>query len=1391
MSLEIDVTKSMCLKSVQQDAAIENRLQSIVTDWKTDEDEHQESSVNSSFNNSGNLDHLLTNQKLLVANANTRKAQDGANLNKTKLFLSFPLKRLYPLGKGASSIVYKTLKLNNLKIYAEKVLVVSDPVKKKQIIREIESLRSMFSQSPPTDENNPFTPYSKENNSDIYSPDKKQQQIPDLYTPKRIRAHCQYIVELYDVLQNPLDGTLSLCLEYMNNGSLQDIVSLGGCNDETILSSISYQILCGLQFLHSLRIVHRDVKPSNILLSLDGHIKLSDFGLAKTMDLGHSLADSFIGTFEYMAPERLSGESYSFSSDIYSFGLSVHTLSLGRFPYDNKKGFWELLHITQQENKPLPSSELFSEEFIRFISLSTNRNMKDRPSADQLLSFPFVQSKLDVVPPDLWNPFMKELEERKLNPQKAKASSQKPRKQNQPTEQEEELSPKKKNESPTAIIATAVPTSSRVGNISNRKEAPSSLGIVTTGRKNTGSNTGRAAESLNIEERKKRHSFHHENNNSSSNRENSSKPPLPSARFISPQVQQQQQPQTTGNKSSARSNESPSSSVTTNNNKKPNASPRRLANNPSNTNNSNTNERKGGNSSTPRLLQQNSSSSTSGKFSGKQTSLPVIPTANITTTTAPSVSPKRNNVNNPVNNNNNNPNKTKSNDSNNNNSKIPLIPLHKISTNHDNKNEALHSLHPEKQLDNSEITNVVSEWARFVVKYFQYEMKQAKEQQQYSNDSEDNNTQSSGKPDGGNSFSPEKRPAVPSFDKKSLFITKAVIKGLSSDLNCSEEKLLSLFQVKIKEIQQQLGDIIHYYDRTTQQQRRQEQQQNKKLVKEMTPVNRNYSNRSPERKKLPPNLLKEQERKQQQQQQSLQLLVPQLQLESAQSATPPAKALLSSPAVPAPPLPSSSEKSTFHHQLTISVDPLKAVKKKSTKSIKDFGDEDLPTPGELHPGSSSGKKLNLETIANSAETLESFIQLDTKEWESFQQSFRVGNNKDILEIETSHKKKTGRQSYDGGTQEMKTAMIRSLDSRLPDLTPPPSSSAKIRTSMSSSKELIKRKSAADFKEALFNKGATLVQPGEEEEDQQPPPMKNMTNTSGVFRRSFPEKNPLLTSVSSDVALVTSTSNLLFSQNNQINVGQSTKNNDREQGSYQHHFVRSQSDSTREIVGSSHHSMHDRSQRRKSREYYDQKNDFEEMDSKRIPDKENHFYDTNNENHSHSDIEEDEDIYKTNTRDYDDHEEEDNSDVLLDMSSILEESILLQQEKQQERNRSCGNIVDEIAFTRHSSKNNTKRNSISGYSEVDDDYDYDNDDLGEGAAEEVASFNPSPFATPRESKYEPAKAVPSQQKQSQRQEKHRNSAVEYSMVFDEIPSEAKHTKNNNKTSENYDSDEFED
>jgi serine/threonine protein kinase len=105
------------------------------------------------------------------------------------------------------------------------------------------------------------------------------------------------------------DGTISICLEYMNGGSLQDVVSSGGCQDELVLAGITRQILSGISFLHSHRHIHRDIKPGNILIGCgynltkeDVVVKISDFGISKELEKGHSLADSFLGTFHYMSP---------------------------------------------------------------------------------------------------------------------------------------------------------------------------------------------------------------------------------------------------------------------------------------------------------------------------------------------------------------------------------------------------------------------------------------------------------------------------------------------------------------------------------------------------------------------------------------------------------------------------------------------------------------------------------------------------------------------------------------------------------------------------------------------------------------------------------------------------------------------------------------------------------------------------------------------------------------------------------------------------------------------------------------------------------------------------------------------------------------------------------
>ncbi len=264
----------------------------------------------------------------------------------------YPLKRLDALGRGSSAVVYRAVYLKTLTVCAEKVIVASDPNKRLLLMRELESLKKSV---------------------------------------RKGQESCPNIVKLLDVVSNPTDGTLSMCLEYMNGGSLQDIVDNGGCKDEVVLRRIAKQMLNGLNFLHDLRIIHRDLKPSNALISSKGIVKLADFGLARTLDIGNTLADSFVGTFDYMAPERMTGQQYSFASDIWAFGITIHTTAIGRYPYKlNGGGFWPLLNAIQESPVPLPPDSLFSTEFIAFVGSACEKEPSNRINAAQLLYSDFI-----------------------------------------------------------------------------------------------------------------------------------------------------------------------------------------------------------------------------------------------------------------------------------------------------------------------------------------------------------------------------------------------------------------------------------------------------------------------------------------------------------------------------------------------------------------------------------------------------------------------------------------------------------------------------------------------------------------------------------------------------------------------------------------------------------------------------------------------------------------------------------------------------------------------------------------------------------------------------------------------------------------------------------------
>uniref|UniRef100_A0A8C1R1U1 Dual specificity mitogen-activated protein kinase kinase 2 n=1 Tax=Cyprinus carpio TaxID=7962 RepID=A0A8C1R1U1_CYPCA len=138
-----------------------------------------------------------------------------------------------------------------------------------------------------------------------------------------------YIVGFYGAFYS--DGEISICMENMDGGSLDQVQKEARRIPEEILGKVSIAVLRGLAYLREKhQIIHRDVKPSNILVNSRGEIKLCDFGVSG--QLIDSMANSFVGTRSYMSPERLQGTHYSVQSDVWSMGLSLVELAIGRYP---------------------------------------------------------------------------------------------------------------------------------------------------------------------------------------------------------------------------------------------------------------------------------------------------------------------------------------------------------------------------------------------------------------------------------------------------------------------------------------------------------------------------------------------------------------------------------------------------------------------------------------------------------------------------------------------------------------------------------------------------------------------------------------------------------------------------------------------------------------------------------------------------------------------------------------------------------------------------------------------------------------------------------------------------------------------------------------------------
>lgn len=215
-------------------------------------------------------------------------------------------------------------------------------------------------------------------------------------------CNSQFIVNFYGAFLSESNDVI-MCMEYMDVGALDRVSRVFGPVRVDVLGKIAEATLGGLTYLYTKHhIMHRDIKPSNILVNSKGDIKLCDFGVSG--ELINSVADTFVGTSTYMAPERIQGQKYTVKSDVWSFGLTIMELAIGKFPFDASEqlsdgdvapqGILDLLQQIVFEPAPkLPKSEAFPSILEDMIQKCLAKDPAERPTPQQLYEQePFVQA---------------------------------------------------------------------------------------------------------------------------------------------------------------------------------------------------------------------------------------------------------------------------------------------------------------------------------------------------------------------------------------------------------------------------------------------------------------------------------------------------------------------------------------------------------------------------------------------------------------------------------------------------------------------------------------------------------------------------------------------------------------------------------------------------------------------------------------------------------------------------------------------------------------------------------------------------------------------------------------------------------------------------------------